>query len=213
MKVGILGSGQVGQALGRGFVSRGHETMIGSRGPDKLSDWVDEMGDGASAGTFEDAAEFGELVVFAALGSAAEEIIELAGRPAFEGKVVIDAMNPLKFDGPPPPSLFVGWDDSLGERVQGWLPDARVVKAFNIVGNAQMVDPDFPDGPPTMLICGNDGDAKRTVTEICESFGWEVADLGTIECSRALEEICMAWVYYGFASGGSWDHAFKLLRK
>lgn len=210
MKVGILGSGQVGQALGRGFVAHGHEVMIGSREPEKLSGWADEVGEGAFTGSFDHAAAFGEAAVLACLGSAAEDVIDLAGPENLSGKVLIDATNPLRFRDDGPPELFVGLDDSLGERVQRRLPEARVVKAFNIVGNTLMVDPDLPGGPPTMLIGGDDAAAKLEVTKILEDFGWEVSDLGGIEASRVLEPICIAWVLHG-ARVGSWDHAFKLL--
>jgi len=210
MKVGILGSGQVGQALGRGFVARGHQVTIGSREPEKLSGWTEEVGEGAFAGTFDHAAAFGDVAVLACLGSAAEDVIGLAGPENLTGKVVIDATNPLQFSDDGPPSLFVAGDDSLGERVQRWLPDSKVVKAFNIVGNTLMVDPDLPGGPPTMLIGGDDAAAKATVTSILEDFGWEVSDLGGIETSRVLEQICIAWVLHG-SRVGSWDFAFKIL--
>ncbi len=212
MKVGVLGSGQVGQALARGFAEHGNEVMIGSRSPEKLEEFAADAGEAVSAGTFETAAAFGEVVVLACLGSAAEDVLELAGEANLAGKVLIDTTNPLRFEEGKPPELFVGFDDSLGERVQGWAPEARVVKAFNIVGNAHMVDPDLPDGPPTMLIAGDDPSAKETVTEILDEFGWETVDLGGIDGSRYLEPICMAWVRYGLGAG-SWDHAFKLLRR
>jgi len=209
VKVGVLGSGDVGRSLGRGFVRHGHETMIGSRSPAKLDDWVGEVGERASAGEFSEAASFGEIVALACRGSAVEEVLDLAGRDRFEGKVLIDATNPLRMvDGRP--ELFVGHTDSLGERVQQLVPDARVVKAFNTVNNALMVDPDLPGGPPTMFMCGDEAEAKTTVAAILEDFGWEPADIGPIERSRALEEMCIAWTYYGFARG-AWDHAFKML--
>jgi predicted dinucleotide-binding enzyme len=213
MRVGVLGSGPVGQALGRGFASRNNEVMLGTRSPasDKVQAWVAE-GEARSAGTFAEAAAFGELVVLATLGLAAEEALELAGPNRLAEKVVIDATNPLEYPGDGSVRLAFGFDDSLGERVQRELPESKVVKAFNTVGNPYMVDPGLPGGPPTMLICGNDAVAKATVSEICEDFGWEAADLGPIERSRTLEEVAMAWVYYGQVRG-AWDHAFKLLRK
>jgi predicted dinucleotide-binding enzyme len=107
--------------------------------------------------------------------------------------------------------LFVGFEDSLGEQVQKAAPGARVVKAYNTVGNTLFVDPQLPGGPPTMFIAGNDDAAKATVTQLLEDTGWEVADLGGIEASRWLEAMCMAWVAYG-ARTGTWNHAWKLLR-
>jgi 8-hydroxy-5-deazaflavin:NADPH oxidoreductase len=213
MRVGVLGSGQVGQALGRGFASRQHEVMLGTRSPEseRVQAWVVE-GEARSAGTFAEAAAFGEVIVLATLGLAAEEALELAGPDRLAGKAVIDATNPLEYLGDGSVRLGFGFDDSLGERVQRKLPESKVVKAFNTVGNPYMVDPDLPGGPPTMLICGNDAEAKATVSEICEDFGWETADLGPIERSRALEEVAMAWVYYGQIRG-TWDHAFKMLHK
>lgn len=207
----MLGSGDVGRSLGRGFVRHGHEAMVGSRTPAKLADWVSEVGDAGSAGTFAEAASFGELNVLACFGQAAEDVLALAGHSNLEEKVLIDTTNPLVFvDGSP--QLFVGHTDSLGERVQRWIPAARIVKAFNTVNNALMADPDVPGGPPTMFLCGNDADAKATVGAILEDFGWEPADIGPIDRSRALEEMCIAWTAYGIESG-RWDHAFKMLHR
>jgi 8-hydroxy-5-deazaflavin:NADPH oxidoreductase len=211
MRVGVLGSGDVGRALGTGFVRHGHEAMIGSRTPAKLDDWVDDAGERGSAGEFAQVADFAEIGVLACAGSAVEEVLGLAGPARLASKVLIDVTNPLRMvDGKP--QLFVGHTDSLGETVQRLVPDARVVKAFNTVNNALMADPELPGGPPTMFMCGNDEEAKATVAQILEEFGWEPADIGPIERSRALEEMCIAWTYYGFARG-RWDHAFKMLHR
>ena len=211
VKVGVIGSGDVGKALARGFLMLGHEVKIGSRDPEKLDDFVGSAGERASSGTFEEVAKFGDLIVLATLGGAAESAINMAGKSNFDGKVVIDATNPLDFSTGAP-RLSVGFNDSLGEQVQRLLPKARVVKAFNTVGNAHFVKPDFPNGPPTMFIAGNDEESKRLVSQICEHFGWDVSDLGGIESSRYLEPMCMAWVAHGVHSK-SWNHAFKLLKK
>ena len=210
-KVGILGSGVVGRALASGFLKVGHSVKIGSRDPEKLAEWASKSGPGASAGTFEEAAQFGDLLVLATLGSGTESAIGLAGHANFGGKVVIDATNPLDFSTGAP-RLYVGHTDSLGEQVQRWLPNARVVKAFNTAGNALMVDPELPGGPPTMFLCGNDDEAKKLVSQVCHHFGWEVSDIGGIEGSRYLEPMCMVWVLHGFRSG-SWMHAFKMLHR
>ena len=212
-RVGVLGSGEVGRRLAAGFASRGHDVMIGSRDPAKpeLREWLSADGAGTQAGTFAEAAAHGELLVLAVLGDAAEEVIAGAGPDNFSGKVVIDTMNPLDFSGGFPPKLSVTGEDSLGERVQRALPDAKVVKAFNTIGNPYFVDPSFSDGQPTMLIAGDDEGAKRTVGDVLADFGWsDVVDIGGIEGSRELEAICIAWVKIG-GRRGLWDHGFKLL--
>jgi predicted dinucleotide-binding enzyme len=211
IKVGVLGSGDVGKVLAGGFAVVGHEVKIGSRDPGKLAEWAAKAGSPVQAGTFEEAAQFGDIIVLATLGAAVEHVIELAGKANFDGKVVIDATNPLEFTSGSP-RLFVGHVDSLGEEVQRWLPKAKVVKAFNTVGNAHMINPQFPGGPPTMFIAGNDAGAKKIVTQVCEVFGWEVSDLGAIESSRYLEPMCMVWVIHGIVTK-SWNHAFKMLHK
>jgi predicted dinucleotide-binding enzyme len=198
-KVGILGTGDVGKALARGFASRGCEVRIGSR--EKKGDFV----------TFAEAAQFGDLVVLALKWSGTDHALQLAGVEHFKGKVVIDATNPLKEVDGRPMGLDCGYSDSGGERIQRWLPGARVVKAFNIVGNALMVDPKLPGGPPTMFIGGNDEAAKKEVTDILTDFGWDTMDCGGIEASRLLEPMCWLWVQTAFKTG-QWMQAFKMLR-
>ncbi len=213
MKVGILGSGDVGKALGRGFVKHGHEVKIGTREPGKLAEWAKEVGARGSVGSFADAAKFGEVVILATLWTGTHPAIELAGAEHFKGKVVIDATNPLDFSHGMPPRLALGHTDSGGEQVQRWLPHAHVVKAFNTVGNAVMVDPEFPGGiKPDMFIAGNDAGAKQKVTEILTEFRWNTLDLGGIEGARLLEPMCLVWVATAF-QGNHWYQAFKLLRK
>ncbi len=212
MKVGILGSGDVGKSFARAFSTLGHDVKIGSRSPEKLNDFVGEAGERVTSSTFEETARFGDLVVLATLGVGTEDALRLADPSNFKGKVVIDATNPLDFSPGGPPKLAVGHQDSLGERVQRWLPSARVVKAFNTVGNPHFYKPQFPGGPPDMFLCGNDAEGKKIVSQICREFGWGVIDIGGIEGSRYLEPMCMTWVLHGILSG-SWNHAFKMLHK
>jgi predicted dinucleotide-binding enzyme len=213
MKTGILGTGDVGKALAKGFLTLGHEVKMGSRtaGNERALAWAKEMGPKASAGTFADAAEFGEVVVLATLGMAAEAALKSAGPKNLGGKVVIDATNPLE-EGGGLPKLAITGHDSAGERVQRILPGAHVVKAFNTVGHAHMFRPKFPGGPPDMFICGNNDAAKVKVTALLADFGWGTVDVGGIESSRHLEAMCMVWVYHGIRTN-TWNHAFKLLRK
>ena len=214
MKVGVLGSGDVGQVLGAGFAAIGHQVKIGTRSPaqDKIRNWVAQVGANASAGSFAETAALGDLLVLATLWSATEEAVRLAGPENAAGKVAIDATNPLDFSGGLPPKLAVGHTDSGGERVQRWLPKARVVKAFNTVGNPHMFHPQFPGGPPDMFICGDDLEAKETVTELLHAFGWSVVDIGGIEGSRYLDPLAMVWILHHFLMK-SGNHTFKLLRK
>ncbi|MCI4331337.1 MAG: NAD(P)-binding domain-containing protein [Thermoplasmata archaeon] len=214
MKVGILGTGEVGQALARGFSSSGHSVVIGSRDAKnpKSAEFVRSLGPNARAGSFADAASSGEVVVLATLGLSTFDALQLAGTAALDGKVVIDVTNPLVFseDGP---HLAMGHTDSQGERVQGWLPKARVVKTLNIVGNPSMFRPEYPGGPPDMWLCGNDAGAKDTVTRLLHDLGWpSVIDIGGIEGARLLEPLCILWVRSG-AALGNFNIAFRLLRK
>ncbi|WP_227353917.1 NADPH-dependent F420 reductase [Haladaptatus salinisoli] len=211
-RIGILGSGDVAKALGRGFAKHGREVKLGTRTPEKLRTWSAETEGTVSVGSFSDAASFGDVVVLAVLGAAAEDVLELAGSENVAGKLVLDTTNPLDFSGDGPPGLLFGGTDSSGERVQAALPDAHVVKCFNTVSNAQMVDPEFEGETPPMMICGDDDDAKARTEAILTEFGWPGAlDVGPIESSRYLEALVPLWVRIG-ANLDTWKHAFAVAR-
>jgi predicted dinucleotide-binding enzyme len=209
MRIGILGSGVVGKSFARAFSATGNDVKIGSRTPEKLNEFVAEAGPRVTASTFAETARFGEVIVLATHGMGTEGAIRLAGPENFNGKVTIDATNPLEFAPGGPPRLAIGHTDSLGERVQRWAPKARVVKAFNTVGNPLFYKPQVQGD---MFICGNDAEAKKVVSQICSEWGWGVIDIGGIEGARYLEPMCMIWIVHGILSGG-WNHAFKMLRK
>lgn len=213
MKVGVLGSGDVAKSLAGGFIKHGHQVMLGTRDAGKLKDFVGQH-QGAQVGSFADAAKFGELVVLAVKGSVALDALKAAGASNLAGKPVIDATNPIA-DAPPENGVlkfFTDLNQSLMERLQKAFPDVHFVKAYNSVGNARMVNPQFPGGKPTMFICGNDDKAKAAVRGINEQFGWETADMGKAEAARAIEPLCMLWCILGFTQN-EWTHAFKLLHK
>jgi predicted dinucleotide-binding enzyme len=212
MNVGILGSGVVAQSLAGGFLRHGHKVMLGTRHPAKLGDWTAKRPQ-AAVGGFDEAARFGELIVLAVKGTAAADALRAAGGSNLTGKTVIDTTNPIA-DAPPVNGVlkfFTTLDDSLMERLQREFVDVRFVKAFNSVGNAAMVDPQFKEGKPTMFICGNDRAARKMVTEILDQFGWETADMGGVEAARAIEPLCILWCIPGFLRQ-EWTHAFKLLK-
>ncbi len=213
MRVGVIGSGNVGQTLAAGFVRHGHETMIGTREPAKLSDWL-KANPTAKVGSFSETAALGEVVVLAVKGSIAAEVLRAAGARNLEGKLVIDACNPIA-DAPPVNGVlqfFTKTNDSLMEQLQKEFPGAHFVKAFNSVGAPRMVNPEYKAGKPTMFICGNDDGAKAAAAKILDQFGWETADMGKVEAARAIEPLCMLWCILGFTKN-EWTHAFKLLRQ
>lgn len=214
MKVGILGSGAVGQALADGFIKYGHEVMVGSRSPQKLADWQAKAGKHVHLGSFSETAAFGDLVVLAVKGTAAKDTLSMATAKNLKGKTIIDATNPIA-EAPPKNGVlkfFTSLDNSLMEQLQAAFPEARFVKAFNSIGNAFMVNPDFGGLKPTMFICGNDANAKQEVGKVLEVFGFEVEDMGGVEAARALEPLCILWCIPGFLRN-EWTHAFKLLKK
>jgi 8-hydroxy-5-deazaflavin:NADPH oxidoreductase len=213
-KVGIIGSAVVGQVLAKAFLSEGYDVMLGSRNPTKqeVVAWHEQNPSGKT-GTFEETASFGDIVVLATGGSVTENAIHLAGINNLDGKVVIDTTNPIAA-APPVNGVikyFTTLDDSLMERIQRLIPKAHVVKAFNSVGNAFFYKPNFPAGKPTMFICGNNADAKKTVTQILDAFGFETEDMGAVEAARAIEPLCILWCIPGFIKN-EWTHAFKLLK-
>jgi 8-hydroxy-5-deazaflavin:NADPH oxidoreductase len=210
MKVGVLGSGQVAKVLANAFLELGHEVMLGSRETSKVAGWSDHAS--AKAGTFAEAATFGEMVVIAVKGTVAVEAVKAAGIENLAGKTVIDTNNPIA-DAPVVNGIlqyFTGPNDSLMERLQNVAPAANFVKAFSCVGNAHMFRPNFPGGPPTMFICGNSDKAKAEVSAILKDFGWESEDVGKVEGARAIEPLCQLWCARGFLHG-KWQHAFKTL--
>ncbi len=212
MKIGIIGSGVVATTLASGFLAHGHEVMLGTRDPAKLADWRAKNPRGA-VGSSADAARFAELAVLAVKGAVAAEALRQAGAQNLSGKVVIDANNPIA-EAPPRNGVlafFTSLDDSLMERLQKEFRDVRFVKAFNSVGSARMVNPDFRGTRPTMFICGNDAAAKQSVTKVLDQFGWDAEDMGTAEAARAIEPLCILWCIPGFLRN-QWTHAFKLLK-
>ncbi len=213
MKIGVLGSGDVAKVLASGFLKHGHQVMLGSRSPEKLSGWHAENPAG-STGTFAETAAFGEAIMLAVKGTAALEVLELAGAANLAGKTVMDATNPIA-DAPPVNGVLPFFTDinySLMEKLQAAFPEAHLVKVFNSVGNLLMINPQLAGGlRPTMFICGNDNAAKKQVEKFLDQFGWETDDRGAAEAARAIEPLCMLWCIPGFVRN-DWVHAFKVLR-
>jgi 8-hydroxy-5-deazaflavin:NADPH oxidoreductase len=212
-KIGILGSGDVGQILANGFLKYGYDVKIGTRNESKFAEWKAKAGSKASTGSFQEAASFGEIIVLAVKGLVALEVLKMAGEMNLKGKTIIDTTNPIDDKAPENGVLrfFTSLDESLMEQLQKAYPAANFVKSFSIVGNVFMVNPDFNGVKPTMFICGQNENAKSEVKEILDQFGWETEDMGAIEAARAIEPLCMLWCIPGFIKN-QWGHAFKLLK-
>jgi predicted dinucleotide-binding enzyme len=213
MKIGILGTGMVGETLGKKFVELGHQVKMGSRtaNNESAAKWVQATGPNASQGTFGDAATFGEIVFICLKGAVFLDVAKTLNATALAGKVVVDVSNPLEFSGGVM-SLSICNTNSLGEEVQKVLPSAKVVKTLNIVNCDVMVDP-AKGGHPTMLVCGNDAEAKKQVTAFLKTMGWrDILDLGDITKSRGTEVLLPLWLNL-FGLFGSPHFGFKVVRE
>lgn len=198
MKIGVLGTGMVGEALATKFAALGHEVRMGARDPknEKAAAWASSAGARASHGAFAEAAAFGEIVFNCTSGAGSLDALKSAGASNLRGKVLVDVANPLDFSRGMPPSLFTSSNDSLGERIQAAFPDARVVKALNTVNASVMVEPKRVPGVSDLFVCGNDAAAKAEVTRILKEWlGWPVVvDLGDITAARATEGYLLLWL-------------------
>lgn len=212
-KIGIIGSGVVAQTLGTGFLKHGYQVMLGTRDNSKLAEWQKNTGANALIGSFTEAAKFGDIIVLAVKGNVAKEALDLIGQESLNHKTIIDATNPIADAAPVHGVLkfFTSLDKSLMEILQEAVPGANFVKAFNSVGSASMVNPNY-EIRPTMFICGNNESAKNEVSAILDTFGWEALDFGKVESARAIEPLCMLWCIRGF-NNNQWTHAFKLLNR
>jgi predicted dinucleotide-binding enzyme len=198
MKIGVLGTGMVGAAIGGKLTQLGHEVRMGSRtaNNDKAAAWVRQSGRNASQGTFADAAAFGEIVFNCTSGKASLDALQLAGAENLKGKILIDIANPLDFSRGVPPALLVCNTDSLGEQIQRAFPETKVVKTLNTMNCNLMVNPSLLKEDHVVFVSGNDADAKATVTTILKDlFGWQsVVDLGDITTARGTEMVLPLWV-------------------
>jgi len=209
MKIGVLGTGFVGQSIAAKLSELGHGVFVGTRDPagtlaksepdmygnPPFKVWRDKHPT-VEFGSFAQAAVHGELVVNATQGAGSLDALKAAGEKNLAGKVLVDVSNPLDFSKGMPPSLTVCNTDSLGEQIQRAFPQTKVVKALNTVNAFLMVGPrQLADGAHTIFVSGNDAGAKQTVAKLLESFGWrDIFDLGDITTARGTEMILPIWV-------------------
>jgi 8-hydroxy-5-deazaflavin:NADPH oxidoreductase len=197
MRIGILGTGVVGQTIGTRLVQLGHDVKLGSRTAtnEKATKWVNGSGDHGTHGTFADAGVFGEIIFNCTGGMVSLDALNQAGAESLKGKVLVDVSNPLDFSHGFPPTMSVCNTDSIGEQIQRAFPETKVVKALNTMTAALMVNPAAVPGDHEVFLCGNDADAKSRVTELLRTFGWPgVLDLGDITGARGMEMILPIWL-------------------
>ena len=199
MKIAVLGTGMVGNALATKLANAGHQVMMGSRTANSkpAQEWQNAVGKGAQIGTFADAATFGELIVSCTNGVNSVAALRQAGEANLRGKILIDVSIPLDMSQKPPNLAFCN-TDSLGERIQREFPETVVVKALNTVNCEVMVNPSVAPDDHNLFICGNDPAAKAKVASfIAENFGWKrdnIVDLGDISNSRGTEMYLALWI-------------------
>jgi len=210
MKIGIIGSGNVGGALGTGWSRAGHEVIFSSRNPQskEMKELVAKAGPRATAAATADAARAADVVLLATPWGAAEQAVRSAGD--LKGKVLIDAVNPLL---PDLSGLTLGTTTSAGEQVAQWAPGAKVVKAFNTVGANIMADSRFANGRVVLFYCGDDADAKKTVHQLVADLGFEAIDAGPLKQARLLEPFALLWISLAFQGGFGREIGFEFLRR
>jgi predicted dinucleotide-binding enzyme len=214
MKIGIIGSGNAGQTLGEALVKRGHEVKLGTRSPQKLDAWLNQVSDArASVGSFDEAAVHGDIVFNATSGAGSLEALKAAGSHNLQGKILIDISLPLDFSNGTL-NLFVANTDSLGEQIQRAFPHVKVVKTLNTVSAALMVNPlSLAEGQHDLFISGNDVDARNEVIGYLKDwFGWEsIIDLGDLSSARSTEMLFSLLVRVHMTVGHS-HFNFKVVR-
>ena len=210
MRIGILGAGNVGGTLGRGWAGKGHDVFFGVPRPEdgKTQDLIRGIGPKARAGTVRDASAFAEVVVLATPFQATEEALKEAGD--LTGKVVIDCTNPLTADFS---GLTIGHTTSGLEQVIRWAKGAKVFKAFNQTGFNNMANPFLEDRRAVMFVCGDDQVHKPAVLQLVKDIGFEAVDAGDSDIARLLEPLGMLWIHLGLARGMGRDWAFGVLRR
>lgn len=210
MKIAVIGAGNVGGALGKGWAKKGHSVMFGVRDSSdpEVKSVVKEAGDNASAGSAREAASFGEVVAFAVPWTAMQDAIQKAGD--LNGKIVLDCTNPVKpdFSG-----LTLGFSTSAGEQTATWAKGAKVVKIFNSAGFHNIENPVYPDGRVTMFYCGNDSPAKSTAAQLATDLGFEAIDAGDITIARLLEPYAMLWIQLARHQGLGLNFGLRVMRR
>lgn len=210
MRIGVIGPGNVGGTLGRGWVKYGHEVKFGAVDPfaSKVQELIGDIGAGASAGTVAEAAAFGDVVALTTPWPAARAALLSAGD--LTGKIVLDCTNPLKTDLS---GLETEAGKSAAEQIAEWASGARVVKIFNTTGFNNMANPDYNGKPITMFYAGDDAEAKRTAARLAADLGFDPVDAGPLSNAGLLEHLAMLWIYLAVYGNQGRDFALTIVRR
>jgi predicted dinucleotide-binding enzyme len=207
MKIGILGTGNMGSGLGRLWAAKDHAVYFGSRTPSKAESAAGAIGGQTQGGSFADAAAFGDVLVLPIPWTAAEDLLKSLG--SLEGKTIIDLMNAFGSDWMP----AFGEAGSLAEKVAEWAPGAHVVKAFNGIHFRHLGNSQFQGMAESLFLCGDNADAKAQVIQLGKDAGLDPVDCGDLVVARLIEPLAFLWMQIAFGAGYGSDVAFKLLRR
>lgn len=207
MNIGIIGTGNMGGTIGKGWAAAGHKVLFGSRDPKKGAELEKSAGPNAKSGTYKDAADFGEVVLLATPWQSTQDAIKAAG--SFKGKILIDCTNPLLPDFA---GLALGHETSAGEEIARWTPGSRVVKAFNSIASPNIANPKFGSHAADGYYCGDDEEAKKVAAQLIQDLKLDPVDCGPLKNARLLEPLAFLWVYLAF-NKGALNSAWKLIRR
>lgn len=212
MKIAVFGTGMVGDTIGSKLIEVGHDVMMGSRTKDneKAKAFADKHKGKGTAGSFAEAAAFGELIFNCTAGAGSIEALKMAGEQYVNGKIIADLANPLDFSKGMPPSLSIVNTNSLGEEIQKSFPQTKVVKTLNTMWCGLMVNPLMINGGDHhVFVCGNDNTAKEEVKTILKTFGWNdknILDLGDLTAARGTEMFLPLWLrIWGATNNGAFN--------
>jgi NADPH-dependent F420 reductase len=210
MKIAIIGAGNVGGTLGKGWAKAGHEIVFGVRdsADPKLKDLLAATGDNAKAASVKDAAATSDVIVLTVPWTAAQDALKSAGD--LRGKTLLDCTNPLK---PDLSGLALGFTMSGGEQVAAWAPGSRVVKIFNTTGAGNVANPVYAEGASIMLYCGDDSAAKNVAAQLAAALGFEAYDVGPLREARLLEPFALTWIHLAVFQKLGTNFAFRLVKR
>lgn len=210
MKISIIGTGNVGRTLGQRWAKKGHDIIFGSRNPDsgKVLELVNGIGKKCRAIEISDAVKESGIIVLSVPWPAVKDTITAMGD--LNGKILIDCTNPIAADFS---VLDIGTTTSAGEQIAKWAIGAKVIKAFNTTGSDNMTNPIYKNQRITMLVCGDDQDAKQKVMALAEDIDFEAQDAGNLVAARFLEPMAMLWIHLGYKVGLGPNFAFKIVKR